>query len=118
MAEVMFEVLELDAVEMFAKFTEAGAFAGIFCDAAFARGRKLRAETGFAEAGFVREIGEGGQIEIGNFRAMLAQAAEHGEAREAFFGDRAIEFFFLDGGEDGGAVQQSYAGVGIKAGDT
>ena len=115
---MMFEVLELDAVEMLAEFTERCGFAGIFCGAAFARGRKLRTETRFAKAGFLREVGEGGEIEIGDFRTMLAQAAEHGEAREAFFGDGAIEFFFLDGGEDGGAIEQGYAGIGIKAGDT
>ena len=55
--QVMLEVLELYAVEMFAEFTEARGLAGIFCGAAFARGAELRAEAGFAEAGFLGKIG-------------------------------------------------------------
>ena len=73
---------------------------------------------GFAQSRFLRRIGERGAVEIGGCDVVLIEnALECGGGNGAYAG-RAIDFLFLDGGEDIFVVEQRDGGILIQAGDT
>ncbi len=114
MAQVMLELLEFDgAVQMLAKLANRGGLPGIPRRAALAAGREFGTETRFTHAGFLRKVGERGESQIGDPSVLLFQTSEHRQPGNIVGAQRAIEFLFLDGCEDGVLIQQRDAGTCI-----